>query len=176
MRSRSSSNSPAGGIAKRSIKRAFAARLYGLLGDTTPAVKIVALATLAVLVAIAVPAVGSGMTTKPPVIKYRDNVFGPILANRSKKALYYWTVEKRAGGKIKCTGACARAWPPLIVHSRSSVPRTIRGIPGRFGTIRRPDGRWQVTHRGLAVYTYAHEKPEQVLCDDVDGWFVVRLR
>jgi predicted lipoprotein with Yx(FWY)xxD motif len=42
--------------------------------------------------------------------------------------------------------------------------------------IRRPDGRWQVTHRGLPVYSYAHEEPEQVLCDDVDGWFVVRLR
>ena len=39
-----------------------------------------------------------------------------------------------------------------------------------------PDGRWQVTHRGLPVYSYAHEAPEQVLCDDVDGWFVVRLR
>jgi predicted lipoprotein with Yx(FWY)xxD motif len=139
-------------------------------------VKTLALATLAVLAVIAVPTVGSGMTTKPPVIKYRDNVFGPILATRAKKALYYWNVEKRAGGKIKCTGACARAWPPLIVRSRASVPRTIRGIPGRFGTIRRPDGRWQVTHRGLPVYTYAHEKPEQVLCDDVNGWFVVRLR
>jgi len=126
--------------------------------------------------AILVPAALSEPAATAPVIKYRDNVFGPILATRGKKALYYWTVEKRAGGKIKCTRSCARAWPPLIVRSRASVPRTIRGIPGRFGTIRRPDGRWQVTHRGLPVYSYAHEKPEQVLCDDVNGWFVVRLR
>jgi predicted lipoprotein with Yx(FWY)xxD motif len=139
-------------------------------------VKVVILATLVVLAGIAVPTAGSEATARPPVIKYRDNVFGPILATRGKKALYYWNVEKRAGGKIRCRGECARAWPPLIVRSRASVPRFIRGIPGRFGTIRRPDGRWQVTHRGLPVYSYAHEEPEQVLCDDVDGWFVVRLR
>jgi predicted lipoprotein with Yx(FWY)xxD motif len=138
--------------------------------------KFTALVSLVVLAAIAVPAAASESAARPPVIKYRDNVFGPILATRGKKALYYWNVEKRAGGKIRCTGACARAWPPLIVRTRSAVPRTIRGIPGRFGVVRRPDGRLQVTHRGLPVYTYAHEKPEQVLCDNVDGWFVVRLR
>ena len=138
--------------------------------------RFLALASLVLLAGVAAPSAGSTAEARPPVIKYRDNVFGPILATRGKKALYYWNVEKRAGGKIKCTGSCARAWPPLIVRSRSAVPRRIAGIPGRFGVIRRPDGRLQVTHRGLAVYTYAHEKPEQVLCDDVDGWFVVRLR
>ena len=111
-----------------------------------------------------------------PVIKYKDDQFGAILATPKKKALYYWNVEKRAGGKIRCKGACARAWPPLIVKSRSAVPRRIAGIPGVFGVVRRPDGRLQVKHRGLPVYTYAHERPEQVLCDNVDGWFVVRLR
>jgi predicted lipoprotein with Yx(FWY)xxD motif len=111
-----------------------------------------------------------------PVIKYKDDRFGPILATQMKKALYYWNVEKRAGGKVRCKGACARAWPPLIVRSRNAVPRRIAGIPGRSGVVRRPNGRLQVTHRGLPVYTYAHERPEQVLCNNVDGWFVVRLR
>ena len=106
---------------------------------------------------------------RAPVIKYQDDQFGAILATRAKKALYYWNVEKRAGGKVRCTGSCARAWPPLIVRSRSAVPRTIRGIPGRFGVIRRPNGQLQVTHRGLPVYTYAHERAEQVLCNNVDG-------
>jgi predicted lipoprotein with Yx(FWY)xxD motif len=111
-----------------------------------------------------------------PVIKYKDDQFGAILATPKRKALYYWNVEKHAGGKIRCKGACARAWPPLIVKSRSAVPRRIAGIAGVFGVVRRPDGRLQVKHRGLPVYTYAHERPEQVLCDNVDGWFVVRLR
>jgi len=132
------------------------------------------LLTLAML--LLVPGAMASDAGGAPVIKYRDDQFGPILATKNKKALYYWNVEKRAGGRIRCTGACARAWPPLIVRSRNAVPRRIAGIPGRFGVIRRPNGRLQVTHRGLPVYTYAHERPEQVLCNNVDGWFVVRLR
>jgi predicted lipoprotein with Yx(FWY)xxD motif len=109
-----------------------------------------------------------------PAIKYRDDRFGPILATPKRQALYYWNVEKRAGGRIRCTGACAKAWPPL--YAKGAVPGKIRGITGTFGTVRRPDGRRQVTYNGLAVYTYAHEGPTQVLCNNVDGWFVVRLR
>jgi predicted lipoprotein with Yx(FWY)xxD motif len=140
-------------------------------------VKLIAALVAAVAAALLVaPAAMTEGAVRAPVIKYRDDQFGAILATRAKKALYYWNVEKRAGGKIRCTRACARAWPPLIVRTRSAVPRTITGIPGRFGVIRRPDGRLQVTHRGLPVYTYAHEGPEQVLCNNVDGWFVVRLR
>jgi predicted lipoprotein with Yx(FWY)xxD motif len=122
------------------------------------------------------PGVMSSADGRAPVIKYVDDDFGAILATPKKQALYYWNVEKRAGGKIRCKGGCARAWPPLIVRRRSQVPTRIAGISGRFGVIRRPDGRLQVTHRGLPVYTYAHEQPEQVLCDNVNGWFVVRLR
>lgn len=132
------------------------------------------LLTLATLVLV--PGAIAGDVGSAPVIKYKDDQFGAILATPKKKALYYWNVEKRAGGKIRCKGACARAWPPLIVRSRSAVPRRIAGISGVFGVVRRPDGRLQVKHRGLPVYTYAHERPEQVLCDNVDGWFVVRLR
>jgi predicted lipoprotein with Yx(FWY)xxD motif len=62
------------------------------------------------------------------------------------------------------------------VRSRASVPKRVAGISGTFGVVRRPDGRRQVTHNGLAVYTYAHEGPRQVLCNNVDGWFVVRLK
>jgi predicted lipoprotein with Yx(FWY)xxD motif len=109
-----------------------------------------------------------------PVIKYHDDQFGAILATPKKQALYFWRVEKRAGGKIRCTGSCAKAWPPL--YAKGAVPRKIRGIAGTFGTVRRPDGRRQVTFNGLAIYTYAHEGPTQVLCNNVNGWFVVRVR
>jgi predicted lipoprotein with Yx(FWY)xxD motif len=137
-------------------------------------------ALAAAALALAVPATGAATPSAPakpaaPVIKLKDRTFGNILATRGHKALYYWNVEKRAGGKIRCTGACAVAWPPLLVRSRAAVPRRIAGIKGTFGTIRRPNGRLQVTHNKLPVYTYAHEGPNQVLCDDVDGWFVVRL-
>ena len=132
------------------------------------------LVTLATL--LLAPSAMSSDAGGAPVIKYKDDQFGPILATQKKKALYYWNVEKRAGGKLRCFGACAKAWPPLIVKSRTAVPKRIAGIKGVFGVVKRPNGRLQVTHNGLPVYTYAHEGPEQVLCDNVDGWFVVRLK
>jgi len=130
---------------------------------------LVAFLALAVVVTGTAAAAGRG-----PAIRYVDDRFGAILATPKKQALYYWQVEKRAGGKIRCTGACAKLWPPL--YAKSTVPKHVAGVKGTFGTIKRPDGRNQVTYNGLAVYTYAHEGPEQVLCDNVDGWFVVRLR
>ena len=135
--------------------------------------RVIALCVALPLALLAPAAVG--MAPHAPVTKLRTAQFGPVLVTSKKKALYYWNREKRAGGKIRCVGACARAWPPLIVKS-ARVDARVAGIRGRFATIRRPDGRYQVTFKGLPVYTYAHEGPRQVLCNNVNGWFVVRLR
>jgi predicted lipoprotein with Yx(FWY)xxD motif len=127
------------------------------------------------VVTLAVVAVGSATAAiRPPAIRYVDDQFGPVLATPKKQALYYWTAENDY--KIHCKGSCAKLWPPLVVRSRAAVPVHVSGIKGTFGTIRRPDGRLQVTFKRRPVYTYAHEGPTQVLCDNVGGWFVVRLR
>ena len=110
-----------------------------------------------------------------PVAKLKTTSFGYVLTRRDFQALYYWQAEQKVGGKVRCTGTCAKLWPPLLVRSAAMVPRTVAGIRGRFGVIRRPGGKLQVTHRGLPVYTYAHEGRRQVLCNNVDGWFVVRV-
>ena len=141
--------------------------LYRIVMSTAAALVLGATLSSAAMAVAAKPAV--------PVITLATKQFGTILSTRSHRALYYWSVEKRAGGKVRCTGACAAAWPPLIVRAASSVPRRLPNVKGTFGVIRRPDGRLQVTHNRLPIYTYAHEGPDQVLCDDVDGWFVVRV-
>ena len=138
-------------------------------------IALAAVAALAVaLVAPAFPMADAASSTPPPVIKIKDATFGNILATRGRKALYYWNVEKR-DYKVHCTGACARAWPPLLVKSRAAVRARVPGISGTFGIVKRPDGRLQVTFNRLPIYTYAHERPNQVLCNNVDGWFVVRI-
>jgi predicted lipoprotein with Yx(FWY)xxD motif len=131
----------------------------------------------AVLAVVVLPATSalSAPAGAAPVVVLKDSSFGHILARRDHQALYYWQVEKKAAGKIRCTGKCAKLWPPLIVKSASAVPKHIAGASGVFGTIRRPDGRLQATYRRLALYTYVHEGPNQVLCNNVDGWFVVRV-
>ena len=109
------------------------------------------------------------------VKKLNTDAFGTVLVTKRFQALYYWTPEKNNPGEILCTGACVDAWPILYVPKGVKVPRKIKGYAGTWGTIRRPEGARQLTYNGLPLYTYAHEGPRQVLCDDVNDWFVVRL-
>jgi predicted lipoprotein with Yx(FWY)xxD motif len=142
-----------------------------VLRAVLPAVSVAVLASSAASLAN-----GSGTAApKPPVSTFKDRQFGKVLSRPDRQVLYYWSVEKRAGGRVRCVRSCARAWPPLVVASAKRVPRKVAGIRGVFGTVRRPDGRLQVTRNGLPLYTYAHERPRQVLCNNVNGWFVVRV-
>ena len=130
---------------------------------------------LAVVAAVGVVAASAMAASSHPTVKVMKTAsLGKLLATSGGLTLYHYTDEK--GGKIDCKGACAKLWPPLVVRSKSAVPARVAGIKGAFGTIRRPDGRLQVTFNRRPVYTYVHEGPTQVLCDNVGGWFVVRLR
>jgi predicted lipoprotein with Yx(FWY)xxD motif len=127
----------------------------------------------AVLLALLAPA-SAAPDAKPLVSKLRaPNLGATVLARPNKQALYYWNRER--DGKVRCVGACAEAWPPYFVGKDRVIPRKIKGYQGTFGKVRRPDGRYQLTYNRLPLYTYAHERPGVVLCDDVDGWFAIRL-
>jgi predicted lipoprotein with Yx(FWY)xxD motif len=136
-----------------------------------------AAAATAVIALLAAPTAMSlaDAKPKPPAVKVKNPSFGYILQSKNKLPLYYWSVEKRAGGKIRCLGECARVWPPLVVTTRSAVPPTMRGVKGKLGVVKRADGRLQVTFRGLPLYAYHDDPPNTVLCNNVDGWFVVRI-
>ena len=138
------------------------------------------LATLAIasLVALAL-ASGAALSANDPmhpklVRTIMDAKLGEVLTTSNRQAIYVWRSEPR--GTIRCTGACAKAWPPVHVAKGVMVPMHYAGIRGDFGTIRRPDGSRQLTLDRRALYTYAHEKPGQVLCNDVDNWFAVKIR
>ena len=130
---------------------------------------------LAAAIAGSVSDVATSSNPRPPAVRVKDDRFGFILQSSNKLPLYYWNREKAAGGKIRCTGECARVWPPLIVKSRSAVPSRMNKINGKFGVVRRADGRLQVTFRGLPLYAYHNDPPNTVLCNNVDGWFVIRV-
>jgi predicted lipoprotein with Yx(FWY)xxD motif len=58
------------------------------------------------------------------------------------------SVERR--GRFICTDAsCLSFWTPLVV-AKGMTPTGIAGL----GTIKRPDGRVQVTYRGGPLYTF----------------------
>lgn len=92
--------------------------------------KLTALVAAAAIAAGAAP-IGADSKTSL-VITFRHATFGRVLARPDGQALYHWNREKR-DFKIHCTGACAKAWPPLIVRAGARVPRRIAGIRGTFG-------------------------------------------
>jgi predicted lipoprotein with Yx(FWY)xxD motif len=99
--------------------------------------------------------------------------FGSMLFNAKKQAIYIF--ERDSKRKTVCYGECAKAWPPVYTKG---APVAGKGVRTRLlGTIRRRDGRRQVTYAGKPLYFYAHEGPGQVLCHDVNlnggYWWVV---
>jgi len=135
----------------------------------------VAIAALAVLAVSGPAAVAANQAMSPRLVRtIIDKQLGEVLTTSQKQAIYIWKSEQK--GKIRCTGACAKAWPPVLVKQGVVVPMHYAGMEGDFGTIRRPDGSRQLTLDRRALYTYAHEKPGQVLCNNIDNWFAVRNR
>ncbi len=87
--------------------------------------------------------------------------------------LYHLTAEK--GKKVVCTGACVQFWPPLVVKKGAKLTTGTGLNPKMLGTIRRPDGRYQVTYAGFALYLFATDKkPGQVNGEGVEkSWFAI---
>jgi predicted lipoprotein with Yx(FWY)xxD motif len=129
---------------------------------------------LLVLVAAALAASALASTdVTGPVVKWKTAQFGSILATKGHLALYTWNQEKAL--KVKCTGACAKTWPPLTIPHGTMAPKHIAGVMGTFGEVMRPDGKTQVTFNGHALYTFHGDTPTKILCNGVGGWFVVKV-
>jgi predicted lipoprotein with Yx(FWY)xxD motif len=132
------------------------------------------------LVATLLPAAGAASTGGADMelklaLKVRNTRYGPILFDGKDRVLYGFTRDKR-GGKSTCYGACARAWP--VYFSKGKV-KAMRGVrQSLIGTVRRRNGRLQVTYNGWPLYYYAHEGPREVKCQGVDEfgglWLVVK--
>jgi predicted lipoprotein with Yx(FWY)xxD motif len=106
----------------------------------------------------------------------RSTRFGRILFDGRGRALYGFTRDRR-GGPSQCHGACARAWPVYFGAGKLRAGKGAR--QSLIGTVRRPDGRRQVTYNGWPLYYYVGDRqPGQVLCQNVEEfggiWLVVR--
>jgi predicted lipoprotein with Yx(FWY)xxD motif len=81
-------------------------------------------------------------TAKNPTLKKT------VLVTRKGITLYSLSVEQK--GRFICTNSqCLSFWKPLVV-AKGATPT---GAP-KLATIRRPDGRIQVTYRGRPLYTF----------------------
>jgi predicted lipoprotein with Yx(FWY)xxD motif len=127
---------------------------------------------MVLIVALAV-ALAATATNSALVKSAKNATYGSLLVSSGGLTLYHLTSETK--GAIKCTGACATLWPPVLVKG-GAMPTVGAGLTAaKLGTIRRPGGQTQVTYNGLPLYRYsADKKSGQVHGEGVGGvWFAV---
>jgi predicted lipoprotein with Yx(FWY)xxD motif len=78
---------------------------------------------------------------------------GQILVNSQGHTLYLFKADQ--GTKSACTGACAAAWPPLLVTGKPTVGGAVNA--SLIGTTTRPEGKTQVTYNGHPLYTFGQD-------------------
>ena len=115
----------------------------------------------------------TGATSRKGVaVVVSDSEFGRMLFDSKRQAIYVFQRDRR--NRSRCYGECARAWPPVYTKGK---PQTPRGVKSSLGTIRRRNGRLQVTYAGRPLYYYAHEGPGEVECHNVNlnggFWWVI---
>ena len=91
--------------------------------------------------------------SKQLVVKTANNptLHQKVLVNRNGLTLYSLSVEQR--GRFICTGSCLSLWAPLVVPKGTTPTGALH-----LGTVRRPDGRTQVSYRGRPVYTFTQDR------------------
>jgi predicted lipoprotein with Yx(FWY)xxD motif len=111
---------------------------------------IAAVALVAILAFAVAGGIGGTTPTKRVVKVAKLNDGSSVLANLKGRTLYSLSVEKH--GKFICTGGCLSIWHPLVVAKgvRPTGPVTL-------GTVKRPDGKTQVTYRGRPLYSFAND-------------------
>ena len=111
---------------------------------------------LAALVTLAVAgsalAAGAGRSSRVVSTAKNATLGTTVLVNSNGRTLYSLSVERR--GTFVCTDkTCLSLWHPLVVRA-GVTPTGAKSL----STVRRPDGRRQVTYRGAPLYTFAGDQ------------------
>jgi predicted lipoprotein with Yx(FWY)xxD motif len=131
---------------------------------------------LAVLgAALAVPATPMAAEQAAPTLTVRSSAFGRVLFDGRRFVLYAFTKDVR--GHSRCSGACAKAWPPYLVKGPARAGVGVKA--SLLGTIRRSNGSRQVTYAGRPLYYYVGDRrPEEIRCQAVFEfgglWLIMR--
>ncbi|HEX4518576.1 MAG TPA: hypothetical protein VH063_03240 [Gaiellaceae bacterium] len=112
-----------------------------------------AAALLAVIGAGVFAIAATGSATKATVSVASNGTLGKIIVGSSGLTLYHYTDDH--GKVVKCSGACAAQWPPVVI-AKNAKPVAGAGIKAsKLGTVKRPDGTMQVTYNGYPLYRFA---------------------
>jgi predicted lipoprotein with Yx(FWY)xxD motif len=131
------------------------------------------------VVAVACAAgVGTAIAATSVTVKTAHTAkLGTVVVNGQSLTLYHLTGERN--GAIKCSAACAKFWPPLVVPA-GTKPHAGAGISAaKLGTLKRSDGRVQVTYNRMPLYRFsldhkAGQTNGEAVADGAAGtWYAV---
>jgi len=143
------------------------------------------LTSVAALLAIGIPFAAGSATAAPegttagtmsarPSLTVRSSRFGPVLFDGNGRVLYGFTRDPR-GGKSRCYGDCASAWPVYYAPKSLKAGKGVK--QSLIKTVRRSGGRLQVTYNGWPLYYYVDDGVGEIKCQNVDEfgglWLVV---
>lgn len=98
--------------------------------------------------------------------------YGTILVTSTGMTLYRYS--KDTAGRSNCSGSCASIWPPLVLPKGLKAPTAGKGV-SHLGTVRRANGKLQVSYDGEPLYLYQGDKSAgQVNGNGVAGFSVVK--
>jgi len=110
-------------------------------------VRIALLSALALVLVLAAGAAASGSSKVVAKEAQSESLGATVLTRTNGHTLSSLSVETH--GRFVCTGGCLGTWKPLV------VPHGVKPKgPVRLGTIRRPDGKTQVTFKGRPLYSF----------------------
>jgi predicted lipoprotein with Yx(FWY)xxD motif len=93
-------------------------------------------------------------TGAPATVGVASASLGQILVDSQGRTLYLF--KKDTGTTSTCSGACAAAWPPLLVNGKPTVGSGANA--SLVGTTTRPEGKTQVTYNGHPLYLFAQDQ------------------
>jgi predicted lipoprotein with Yx(FWY)xxD motif len=96
-------------------------------------------------------AAGTARTARAATVSTGHTKLGTVLVDGQGRTLYLF--EKDKGVASSCSGACASIWPPLTTAAKSVAGRGLSVV--KLGSVKRPDGKTEVTYAGHPLYTYA---------------------
>jgi predicted lipoprotein with Yx(FWY)xxD motif len=113
------------------------------------------------------PSTSTAASTGAVNVQRVDGI-GSVLVDAAGKALY--TPDQESDGKVRCTGACASIWQPLLAPA-SGTPKAAGAT--MLDVIVRPDGKRQVTAGRKPLYTFTEDSAGKVtgngFADDFAG-------
>ena len=95
-------------------------------------------------------ATATSAAAKGTAISTTKGADGTFLTGAGGRALYLWVADSK--GMSSCSGACAKAWPPLITTGKPAASGSVQA--SQLGTIKRSDGSEQVTYNGHPLYYF----------------------